>query len=96
MILLRGVCSIAGHVIEQEYSVMTVRSLANVDESLLNYELLERLMCHIIGNQQDRSSEANAILIFLPGAPEISRLTRALQVLHSATMSCEVCNNGIM
>jgi HrpA-like RNA helicase len=55
--------------------------LGFVDESLINYELLERLLCHIVSKQQGQLSDANAILVFLPGAPEISRLTRALQVL---------------
>ena len=63
----------------QEYSQVTQRSLQTVDESLINYELLEALVCHIVSSQQATSSDANAILIFMPGAPEISRLVRALQ-----------------
>ena len=63
----------------QEYSQVTQRSLQTVDESLINYELLEALVCHIVSSQQAISSDANAILIFMPGAPEISRLVRALQ-----------------
>lgn len=62
-----------------QYSAATLRSLANVDESLINYELLESLVCHVVASQQ-LDSNTNAILIFLPGAPEISRLVRALQV----------------
>ena len=65
---------------DQEYSQATARSLQNVDESLINYELLETLVSHVVSSQQATSSEANAILIFLPGVPEISRLVRALQV----------------
>lgn len=63
----------------QEYSQATQRSLQNIDESLINYELLEALVCHIVSSQQAINSDANAILIFMPGAPEISRLVRALQ-----------------
>ena len=62
-----------------QYSAATLRSLGNVDESLINYELLESLVAHVVSTQQP-DSVANAILIFLPGAPEISRLVRALQV----------------
>jgi len=67
-------------VAEQEYSQATERSLQNVDESLINYELLEALVSYIVSSQQSASSEANAILIFMPGSPEISRLVRTLQV----------------
>lgn len=82
MQLLTGQC---GHVIgarqeeAPQYSAATLRSLGNVDESLINYDLLEALMCHVMATQQP-SSGASAILVFLPGAPEISRLVRQLQV----------------
>jgi hypothetical protein len=33
----------------EQYSEQTRRSLAVVDESILNYELLEALVCHIVG-----------------------------------------------
>lgn len=68
------------------YSQATEKSLQNVDEALVNYELLEALVCHLVSSQQpdssssSSSSDASAILVFLPGAPEISRLVRALQV----------------
>lgn len=65
-----------------QYTAGTLRSLGNVDESLINYELLESLVSHVVSTQQ-LDSDASAILIFLPGAPEISRLVRALQVLLS-------------
>ena len=47
---------------------------------LINYELIETLVSHVVSSQQVTSSQANAILIFLPGVPEISRLVRAQQV----------------
>jgi HrpA-like RNA helicase len=73
---------------DQEYSQATARSLQNVDESLINYELMETLISHVVSSQQVTSSEANAILIFLPGMPEISRLVRALQVCKSLWPQC--------
>ncbi len=74
-------CRGAGDGSTPQYSATTLRSLATVDESLINYELLESLVCHVVSTQQP-DSDANAILIFLPGSPEISRLVRMLQV-HS-------------
>ena len=50
------------------YSDPTLRSLLNVDEEKINYDLLERLVVHIT-----EEYEEGAILVFLPGAP-----TRAL------------------
>ncbi|CAL8471800.1 g11342 [Coccomyxa elongata] len=73
-----GSALLAGEGSTPQYSAATLRSLATVDESLINYELLESLVCHVVSTQQ-LDSDANAILIFLPGAPEISRLVRALQ-----------------
>ncbi len=61
---------------QSAYSGATARSLALADEEVINYDLIEALVAHILG----RCSNAGAILIFLPGAPEISRLVRALQV----------------
>ncbi len=74
-------CNVAGSNQEAtpQYSAATLRSLSNVDEALINYELLESLVAHVVSSQQPDSA-ANAILIFLPGASEISKLVRALQV----------------
>lgn len=55
---------------ETGYSAATLRSLAAADEALLNYDLLEALVGTVVGRVQ------GAILIFMPGAPEISRLVR--------------------
>ena len=62
------------------YSAATLRSLAVIDEELINYELLEALVAHLITRDPAPGQTANAMLIFLPGAPEISRLVRILQV----------------
>ncbi|KAL3157309.1 hypothetical protein ABBQ38_001539 [Trebouxia sp. C0009 RCD-2024] len=79
------------------YSPLTLKSLDLVDENLLNYDLVEALVVHIVQMQsrhgpnaflQDwsnapancrASQDANAILIFMPGAPEITRLVRQLE-----------------
>ena len=54
------------------YSSATLRSLAAADEALLNYDLLEALVGRVVERVQ------GAILVFLPGAPEIGRLVRLL------------------
>lgn len=63
-----------------EYSAATLRSLAVVDEALINNDLLEALVAHLVARGPVPGQTANAMLIFLPGAPEISRLVRVLQV----------------
>ncbi|KAK9846310.1 hypothetical protein WJX81_001334 [Elliptochloris bilobata] len=80
----------------REYGEATRRSLAVVDEAVLNFELLEALVAHIVAAEAARgpdallqgwesgstepppSGDAGAILVFLPGAPEIGRAVRAL------------------
>ena len=85
-----------------EYSDATQRSIANVDESLLNYELIEMLLGAIARAERARGEGAlvargadgaddvsrvsespkkekaspGAVLIFLPGQMEITRLIR--------------------
>jgi len=77
------------------YSSETMHSLRNIDESLVNYDLIEALVSHVAANsslggssssssgnsgkQKSNNKEANAILIFAPGADEISRIVRALE-----------------
>lgn len=36
----------------KEYSQQTLRSLAVVDESLINYDLIEALVCHVLASPQ--------------------------------------------
>ena len=38
-----------------EYCQWTLQSLANIDEALVNYELLEALICRIIGQQDHQT-----------------------------------------
>ena len=38
-----------------EYCRQTLQSLANIDEALVNYELLEALICRIIGQQDQQT-----------------------------------------
>ena len=80
----------------REYTAATQQSLRNVDESLINYELLDSLVCHIAARQDADSSGANAVLIFLPGAAEISRLVRALQVRLRAVDKRAFLNPGLL
>eukprot|EP00775_Hariotina_reticulata_P004412 gene4412-4665_t len=87
------------------YDDEVMRSLQLVDPALINYELIEALVCHVLEVQQQsgpagllkgwRSAPAGAleaaaasaggrgmmgaVLIFMPGAPEIDRLVRQLQ-----------------
>ena len=82
------------------YSDLTLRSLAAVDESIINYDLVVALVAHILsleatqgpgallqgwdGNgaplaKPTATSPTGAILIFMPGAPEISRAVRAIE-----------------
>ncbi|KAL4527192.1 hypothetical protein Ndes2526B_g09099 [Nannochloris sp. 'desiccata'] len=71
------------------YSSETMHSLRNIDESLVNYDLIETLVSHVaakssLGSNNNaknnkNNKEANAILIFAPGADEISRIVRALE-----------------
>ncbi|GIL84569.1 hypothetical protein Vretifemale_13233, partial [Volvox reticuliferus] len=79
------------------YSQSTLRSLENVDESQVNYDLLVDLVAHIIERHKQDGAAAflsdwpqafssgrgdvsggGAILVFLPGAPEISKMQRML------------------
>jgi len=71
------------------YSSETMHTLRNIDESLVNYDLIEALVSHLAANSslgsnnnaknKSNTKEANAILIFAPGADEISRVVRALE-----------------
>lgn len=75
------------------YSEATRISLANVDESLVNTDLIEALVAHVLssrprssdgggggagGGKRRGEDDASAILIFAPGADEISRICRTL------------------
>ena len=61
------------------YSRQTQESLAFVDEAQINYELIERLVVHIMEGDPDPQPGASAILVFLPGTGEIGKLKRQLE-----------------
>lgn len=75
------------HPIEVEYSNLTLNTMNNIDESLVNHDLIESLVVHIastmpgIQNTDKLAAEnpANAILVFAPGMEEINRIVRTLQ-----------------
>ncbi|XVE67464.1 hypothetical protein DITRI_Ditri08aG0163400 [Diplodiscus trichospermus] len=53
----------------QSYSKQTQQNLKRLNEDVIDYDLLEDLVCHI-----DETCDEGAILIFLPGVVEIHRL----------------------
>ncbi|KAJ4966079.1 hypothetical protein NE237_017928 [Protea cynaroides] len=53
----------------QSYSERTRQNLKNLNEDVIDYDLLEDLVCHI-----DENYPAGAILVFLPGISEIYRI----------------------
>ncbi|KAL9691241.1 hypothetical protein QQ045_011660 [Rhodiola kirilowii] len=53
----------------QSYSQQTQQNLKNLNEDVIDYDLLEDLVCHI-----DETCAEGAILIFLPGVSEINLL----------------------
>ena len=70
------------------YSEATARSMAVIDESTINVDLIEALVCSVLksnqtntslskGNMPSRSNN-NAILIFVPGAFLINKLVKSL------------------
>ena len=91
------------------YSDSTQKSIEIVDESIINYILIERVLCYILhteatqgaramvgANAKDTSRDGGGesvnvggILIFLPGAPEIGQLQRALRSSNELAASTE-------
>ncbi|EPS71537.1 hypothetical protein M569_03222, partial [Genlisea aurea] len=53
----------------REYSDQTRQNLRRLNEDAIDYDLLEALVCHI-----DETYAKGAILVFLPGVPEIDTL----------------------
>ncbi|XVE94165.1 hypothetical protein REPUB_Repub01dG0258300 [Reevesia pubescens] len=53
----------------QSYSEQTQQNLKRLNEDLIDYDLLEDLICHV-----DETCDEGAILIFLPGVVEIHTL----------------------
>ena len=59
-------------------SATTLRSLNDMDEDVVNFELISELLKHICGHYP----EGGAILVFLPGMQEISTLYELLLSDH--------------
>ncbi|CAE5962521.1 unnamed protein product [Arabidopsis arenosa] len=57
----------------ESYSDHTRKNLKRLNEDIIDYELLEELICHI-----DDTCEEGAILVFLPGMSEINMLLNRL------------------
>lgn len=71
---------------EAGYSATTLKSLGRVDESVVNFDLLEDLLRHIVETEEEHvaAKEAGwrkdgAILVFLPGLGEIRGLLERLR-----------------
>jgi ATP-dependent RNA helicase DHX57 len=60
---------------DTHYSDQTRKSLANIDETLVNYELIEQLVAYILKNN---THQGGSLVIFAPGADEISKICRIL------------------
>ena len=62
------------------YSEATAKSMAVVNESNINVDLIEALVCHVIrGNRKAaKGAKPAAILIFVPGAYMITKLVKKL------------------
>ncbi|KZV48665.1 hypothetical protein F511_10351 [Dorcoceras hygrometricum] len=59
------------------YSKKTQQNLRNLNEDVIDYDLLEDLVCHV-----DNSYAEGAILVFLPGVAEINMLLEKLSASH--------------
>ena len=57
-------------------------NLRRLDESAIDFDLLEELVLHI-----DRTEEEGAILVFLPGMREITQLVDRLTASHECAPS---------
>jgi len=93
-------------------SELTLRSLRNVEEACVNYDLLAATVAHVVSEEARHGGDAllegwdggtgtgapsapdsggggGAVLIFLPGAPEISRCQRTLESSPQLTAACQ-------
>ena len=85
---------------QQQYSRETLHSLRFIDETLVNYDLIEALVTRIASQSMLKKSTTaaqsprppNAILIFAPGADEIGRIVRAL---HSSPKLAAASPGGV-
>ncbi|KAL2513889.1 RNA helicase family protein [Forsythia ovata] len=61
----------------QNYSEQTRQNLRRLNEDIIDYDLLEDLVCHV-----DETCAEGAILVFLPGVAEINLLLDKLAASH--------------
>lgn len=59
---------------EQKYSKQTLKMIRRMDENKINYDLILSLLEHICLHPQQDLPGTGAILVFLPGMPEIRKL----------------------
>lgn len=64
--------------LEKRYSTATATTINNLDERLIPYDLIIRLLERICFEDEEYGSFASAVLIFMPGMGEIRRLNDLL------------------
>lgn len=78
------------------YSRAVHTNLARLDESAIDYDLLDELVRHI-----DTTEDPGAILVFLPGLPEIMNLVDRLNGSHQCApaplspLMCRFCMSPV-
>mmetsp|Transcript_21181 Transcript_21181/g.58791 ORF Transcript_21181/g.58791 Transcript_21181/m.58791 type:complete len:1160 (+) Transcript_21181:1213-4692(+) len=91
----------------RQLSDQTLRSLANVEEACVNYDLVCAIVAYILELEHREGPGAltggkvsgggpGCILIFLPGAPEISRLQRTLADSEAVQKACSSFGSQLM
>lgn len=75
-------------VLKGEYSDLTAKTMSIIDETVINLDLIEKLICHLLGSKKESDSSSlrgrtkqnlGAILIFVPGTYLINKLVKGLQ-----------------
>lgn len=64
--------------LEKRYSTKTATTINNLDERLIPYDLIIRLLERICFEDGEYSSFSSAVLVFMPGMGEIRRLNDLL------------------
>ena len=64
--------------LEKRYSSSTAASINLLDERLVPYELIVRLLEHLCLHDSPYSQYSSAVLVFMPGMGEIRRLHEVL------------------
>ena len=67
--------------LEGQYSDVTSKTMALLDETVINTDLIEKLVCQLLLESKDAETKPGlgAILIFVPGAYLINKLVKGLQ-----------------